>query len=173
MTDHSLASSTPTSKTLAKLIASGFGSGYSPKAPGTIGTIAAVIVWLLAQLCVPGIACSWALVIACTSAGWWAVATYLTHMPPVSDPSEKIDPSWIVIDEWAGMFIALLPCSSSHWPMVVIAFALFRFFDISKVSWVGEAEKLPLSSGIMADDIVAGIFSGIIMFGLTCTGLSL
>jgi phosphatidylglycerophosphatase A len=67
------------------------------------------------------------------------------------------DPQWIVIDEWAGIFIALIGTSPTRLLHILIGFALFRLFDIVKPGPVRWAENLPGALGIMADDIVAGI----------------
>jgi phosphatidylglycerophosphatase A len=77
--------------------------------------------------------------------------------------SNDHDPSYIVIDEWVGQWIALsfLPVSLSYG---LIALALFRFFDISKVGPVGYFEKLPGAIGVMLDDVVAGILTMVIIF---------
>jgi len=81
------------------------------------------------------------------------------------------DSGAIVIDEVAGMWITLLPIAYS--PIhILLAFALFRFFDIVKpwpISWCDK--KLPGALGVMADDVVAGIFSALILGGLINAGI--
>jgi phosphatidylglycerophosphatase A len=67
------------------------------------------------------------------------------------------DPQWIVIDEWAGLFVALIGVDARIFSQVVLAFVLFRIFDISKLGPIRAAERLPGAVGIMADDIVAGM----------------
>jgi phosphatidylglycerophosphatase A len=69
------------------------------------------------------------------------------------------DPQWIVIDEWAGLFVALIGADSTALWQVLLAVVLFRFFDISKVGPIRVAERLPGAVGIMADDVVAGAFA--------------
>ena len=70
-----------------------------------------------------------------------------------------------MIDEWVGQWIALsfLPVSASYG---LIAFVLFRFFDISKFKLVGYIEKLPGAFGVMLDDVVAGILTVLIIFAI-------
>lgn len=71
-------------------------------------------------------------------------------------PGKKAeDPSFVVIDEWAGMLVSILTLPGTPLQLVG-AFALFRFFDISKFGPIGFAERLPGAWGIMADDLVAG-----------------
>jgi phosphatidylglycerophosphatase A len=150
------------------LIASGFGSGYSKKAPGTFGSIAALCFWWLTQQWHQGFITTVLLAACASSLGWWSTQHVLAKDYSSTHSAEnKIDPSWIVIDEWAGMFLALLPCSVTTITLPILAFILFRFFDISKFSLVGRAESLPGSFGIMADDVVAGLFSAAIIFGFT------
>ena len=71
-----------------------------------------------------------------------------------------------MIDEWAGVFVALIGTDVSNWFHVVLAFAAFRLFDITKLGPVSRAEDLPGAFGIMADDIVAGAFALIGMVAL-------
>ena len=144
---------------LSQFIASGLGSGYAPTAPGTVGSSAVVIVWLCVMYLVQGvddpllcleITSLAALVTALV--GYFAVNSLLPHQ-------NTEDPQWIVIDEWAGMLIALIGISPGSLASVLVAFLFFRLFDASKIWLVGQAEKLPGATGIMADDLVAGFFA--------------
>ena len=73
-------------------------------------------------------------------------------------------PQWIVIDEWAGLFIALVGLQPSQWLLVLVAWISFRFFDVSKIGPVGVAERLPGAIGIMGDDVVAGVLAGAVVW---------
>ncbi len=75
----------------------------------------------------------------------------------VSRSLETEDPSEVVVDELAGMWVALL--GTSGWAAGVLAFFLFRFFDIVKPFPVRQAEALPAGWGIMADDVLAGLYA--------------
>jgi len=85
--------------------------------------------------------------------------------------SDDHDPSEIVIDEVAGQWIALLPLSyvawsrgldiTVLWPGWVAAFVLFRLFDITKPGPIGKADRRGDAMGVMLDDVIAGVFSGI------------
>jgi phosphatidylglycerophosphatase A len=136
----------------ASFISSGFCSGYAPKAPGTVGSVAAVCAWLLASWLglLPSMASHIAAALFVIVIGTWATKISL-------DEEGGEDPQWIVIDEWAGIFIALIGTGASNFLHVALAFALFRLFDILKPGPVSKAEELPGAFGIMADDIVAGI----------------
>lgn len=74
------------------------------------------------------------------------------------------DPQWIVIDEWAGLFVALVGIVPTQLTQALMAFTLFRIFDASKIGPVGWAEKLPGQFGIMADDLVAGALASLVVW---------
>ncbi len=141
----------------AHLVALGFGSGLSPMAPGTAGTLWA---WL-AFLCInfvwaPGDA-QWGLIIATTfGLGWWASALTARHMG-VADPGQ------IVIDEVAAFWLVLwLVMPTGFWGQLA-AFVLFRYFDAAKPGPVAWADGLFKGFGwrgglgIMLDDLVAAL----------------
>ena len=75
---------------------------------------------------------------------------------------ENEDPSFVVIDEFVGMWISLLLFDEII--LILISFFLFRFFDITKFLGINKIENLNGSLGIMLDDIVAGIYTLIIVF---------
>lgn len=136
---------------LARWISSGVGSGYAVIAPGTWGSAAAVIFWwlLVAIGAIRSVESQIFIIFITVVVGTAAVGLCVS-----ADASK--DPQWIVIDEWAGMFIALIGLNPSQYLWVFAAFVLFRVFDATKIGPVGWAENLPREFGIMADDIVAG-----------------
>ena len=74
------------------------------------------------------------------------------------------DPSKVVVDEMVGVWIALLAVPADNYiGYMFAAFILFRFFDILKPLGIKQAEKLPSGYGIMADDILSGIYGGIVI----------
>lgn len=82
----------------------------------------------------------------------------------------KKDAPEVIIDEVAGQWLPLLVIPKDQsWPAycawVLLAFVLFRFFDITKIGPIGMAEKIAGGAGVMADDLVAGVFAGIIVLG--------
>lgn len=137
----------------AMAIATWFGAGNLPGAPGTWGSLAAlpcavVIVlvggqWLLALA-----------VLIAFVAGVWASAR-------VAEWHRMRDPGFIVIDEVAGQWLALLPVAFD-WRFYPVAFVLFRFADITKPWPANVLERAPGGVGIMADDIAAGVYAGIL-----------
>ncbi|MDP1622478.1 MAG: phosphatidylglycerophosphatase A [Bacteroidales bacterium] len=138
-----------------KLTASGFGLGYSPVAPGTMGAIGAmgVAILILNYLADPYL---W---LACLS----LVFTILGVVGSNKLQSQwGKDPSRIVIDEMVGMWVSLMWVGSA-WIHFVGAFILFRFFDIVKPLGIRKTEKFPGGWGVMADDILAGFYTNIIL----------
>ena len=145
-----------------KLIATSFGVGFLPVAPGTWGAILAIILWLpLYLLCenpwiIFGV--TLAATVVYTIAGTWA-----------STESEKYwgkDPVVACADETVGQWLTMLPLSwvpQSHWWEILLALALFRFFDIAKPLGIRSMERFPGGWGMMADDILAGIYSAAIL----------
>lgn len=187
-------------------VATGFGSGYLKPAPGTWGSLAALVVWA---------GCMQAL-IACgdmvggtvfTSAGRPA-HPLVTFLPLIGTTfgawawtrlgirastlyAEELgikDPSVIVIDEWAGVWISLIPVAASlpfdaplstlrHWASlaqvgwspwdhlapVIVAFASFRLFDIWKPWPCRQIQDLPGGEGIMVDDVVAALYAALVV----------
>ena len=141
-----------------------FGVGLMRPAPGTWGSLAAlVLAWAIAALVGP-----WGFVlvlIAATVGGWYAVRA------EIAGRADK-DPGEIVIDELAGQWVALLPViiGAAHvhapllalWPGWVSGFLLFRLFDIWKPWLVRRADRMPGASGVMLDDLVAGIFAALV-----------
>lgn len=139
---------------IAALISSGLGSGYARVAPGTCGTVAAVAGWVLLSL--SGVFDEWS-GRAAAAVGIVVLGTFAAKASLDDEGGE--DPQWIVIDEWAGVWIALIAADPSNVYHIIAAFVGFRFFDILKPGPVGLAEDLPDEFGIMGDDIVAGFLA--------------
>jgi len=137
-----------------KILATWFGSGLSPKAPGTCGTIAA----LPFAAAITYFAGPWGLAVASVLVffiGWLASNRYMEISGSGHDPGE------IVIDEVAGVWIALLPAGLNPIGFLV-GFILFRVFDILKpwpIGWLDE--KVGGGLGVMLDDVAAGIVAAI------------
>lgn len=141
---------------LARLVATGFGAGRLPLAPGSWGSLLAVAVaWGLWRWQGP-----WAVLAAsavAAAAGYWALRA-------CGDWASG-DPPEVVIDEIAGQMIACWPAAlmaldpARGWAAWAGSFAAFRFFDILKPGPVRAAERLGGAAGVMADDLVAGTAS--------------
>jgi phosphatidylglycerophosphatase A len=134
-----------------RLIAAGFGIGYTPLAAGTVASAVAVAtgagLWLLSP---------WVLALAALLA---TVGGYLA----VKFAAIEGDPGWVVVDEFAGQWITLLALSRLSVVGLITAFILFRLLDISKLGPVGWADRQHGAFGIMADDVIAGILSAILL----------
>lgn len=141
---------------LWSFIASGFGSGLAPKAPGTFGSLAGLIIGCLLLEFGGHTALFSGLVIA-TLVGTYAIGRL---------PEATQDPGWIVIDEIAGQMLPLLVLSKVTLWGALAAFLLFRLFDIVKLGPVGWADKRKDEYGIMGDDLIAGLLALMVMLFL-------
>lgn len=143
------------------LIGTGFGSGFSPFAPGTAGALLATLIWL-GLSCVVSASWLWGLTLAFvhvfTLLGIWATNRL--------EPYWGEDPSRVVVDEMVGVWIALLAVPVGHVWYALGAFVLFRLFDIFKPLGIRRMEDLPGGIGVMMDDILAGVYSFIILIGI-------
>ncbi len=173
----------------ARWVATGFGSGRLRPAPGTWGSLAALLVWVaLAALVDPPFR-TWALrhgddrlfwtVQALLELLYLALPLGMTALAirasgPVAAAAGEKDPGWIVADEWAGMFTALwsvrlLVPANLHrigqpggWrflALLAIPFLAFRLLDILKPWPCRQLQDLPGGQGIVADDLVAGLYA--------------
>jgi phosphatidylglycerophosphatase A len=141
-------------KWIARWIAAGFGTGYAPVAAGTVASAAATLV---------GAALLWwspfalpAAVLLATFGGLWAVRA----------AQVEGDPGWVVIDEFAGQWIALLGLAAATPLGLVAAFLLFRLLDVTKPGPVGWADRQHGTAGIMADDLIAGALAAGILWAV-------
>lgn len=139
---------------LHKLIATVFGIGYVEKGGGTIAAAVCCIIWLL----IPAgdFTNSWQvlLTIAISVLGVWS--------GNVVEAMWGKDSNKIVIDEFAGMMITLL-FIPVQFKFVLVGLVLFRFFDIAKPLFIKKMELLPEGWGVMADDVLAGLYANILL----------
>ncbi len=144
----------PRLKFFVQMIATGFGAGYSPVAPGSIGTLVGIPVYLLISVL------AWPV-------QFLAVIVLSVFAVYVAGSAEAAlgqkDPARIVIDEIAGLQVALFLIPPSGWHLLA-GYVLFRFFDIVKVFPARLCEsKLPGGYGIVMDDIISGIYANIVL----------
>ncbi|GEK08757.1 phosphatidylglycerophosphatase A [Pseudoalteromonas sp. McH1-7] len=145
-----------------QFLALGFGLGLAKKAPGTVGTFAALPFILLTQSAPVWLQCLVAIVM--TLLGIWLCGKTATDVNVHDHPA-------IVWDEVAGFYITMIGAAIS-WQSLVVGFILFRFFDIFKpgpIRWLDK--RLHGGSGIMLDDVLAGVFSLICVQALFKTGI--
>lgn len=135
-------------------LAFGLGSGASPWAPGTLGTLAAVPLYLLLQPLPSGVYLL--LLLAMFLLGIWLCGS-------VSDDLGMHDHGGIVWDEWVGLLVTLW-LAPPGWGWLLTGFLLFRLFDILKpwpIGWLDR--RLSGGLGIMLDDLVAGVFGFVVI----------
>jgi phosphatidylglycerophosphatase A len=133
-----------------------FGAGFLRPGPGTYGSIAAVLLWFGAihALHPSPLAQTLGTLVA-------AVAVTLIGIPAatiVARESGREDPGHVVIDEVAGQLVALIAIPAD-WKHAAISLVLFRVFDILKPPPIRQLERLPAGTGIMLDDVAAGLFA--------------
>lgn len=138
---------------VSKMIATCGGIGYI-KGGGTIAAIFYTILWLLIRPSVSNMPAQVVLFIVLTVVGV-LVSNWLER-------SWGKDSNKIVIDEVAGMCCTLLFVPHT-WQFALVGLALFRFFDIVKPLFISSAEKLPGGWGVMADDVLAGIYANLLL----------
>jgi phosphatidylglycerophosphatase A len=168
-------------KFFLKMITTFFGVGTSRVAPGTCGSLAAVLVWWLLLYTKPSLLNQYlisffcVLILVLTAVGWGASYLYMKEINNNDDPQE------IVIDEVVGQLISYFLTSvlvavighalkidvTKHikflgFVLTILPFLLFRFYDIKKPLLVGYFDKnFKNAFGVMADDVVGGIFAGL------------
>lgn len=138
---------------LALELATVLSVGRLPWAPGTFGTLAAVPLVVVVQW--GGVAVEWLVFGVVCLVGTWSAEVACRVLG-------RKDPSQVVIDEVAGFLLTML-AAPSGWIWMGIGFCLFRLFDIFKpwpVNWV---ERLPGGWGVMADDLAAGVYAGLVI----------
>ena len=175
-------------------VATGFGSGDLKPAPGTWGSLAALILWcalLITPWYLPGtpgcrlpgrldttivVGIVWLLTPVLVAFGIWSSNL-------VVDETGIKDPGYIVIDEWAGLWIALLPSSlmvggcmylirgwnNPSWILIcpiLVPFLLFRLFDIWKPWPIFKLQSLPRGWGVVVDDLMAGLYAAMVTVAL-------
>jgi phosphatidylglycerophosphatase A len=169
-------------------VATGLGSGWLRPAPGTWGSLAGLAAWCLLSLLLATPFATW--VLTHRAASWLGYRIYAAEILFMAAPlaltwlavraSDRVvretghkDPGYIVIDEWAGMWITLWPVrwevaqnlhrlwAPGGWrwlPALLVPFLVFRLLDIWKPWPVRQIQVLPEGAGIVADDVVAGLY---------------
>ena len=153
---------------LALAIATSLGLGYLPKAPGTWGSLAGILIYGVTLACfssfsrsVVGLRADYQLavvaliVLTLAASGVWSADRAASY-------SGRKDPQFVVIDEVSGQYLAYALCLAPlNWKYLLLGFILFRAFDIWKPFPARQAESLPGGLGIMADDWAAGLYAAL------------
>lgn len=137
-------------------VATAGGAGFLRPGPGTYGSIVAVLLWWgIAHVAhLTGLH----LALLTGAAAALATAVGIPAATRVARESGREDPGHVVIDEVAGQWIALLGFAPT-WKLALLALLLFRAFDIAKPWPIRKLEALPEGTGIMLDDLLAGLFA--------------
>src|SRR2546422_967040 len=137
---------------VALALASAFGVGYIPFAPGTFGSAVGLLVWWLlpASAVAQGVA-----IVAVFALGSWCGGIAERHFG-------RTDPGQVIIDEVMGMLITLF-LNPVGWLGAIGAFLLFRLFDVVKPYPANRLERLPGGVGVMADDGMAAIYANLVL----------
>ncbi len=143
---------------LAVALATWFGCGYFPWGPGTVGSLAALLI-AIALHAYFGMGRLMLLIL-----------TLLLLLPAIWASTRtarligKKDPGSVVVDEVLGEWVTLLGATVLNWKSFLAAFLLFRVFDIWKPWPVRKLEELPEGAGIVADDLAAGLYAALILY---------
>jgi len=150
---------------VAVALATWFGCGFAPVAPGTAGSLGAIAVAILLDCWLH------------PSAYWWAIAAVALSIPAIwaADRTAagvgKKDPGLVVVDEVVGQWITLAALPSLHWVGLAVAFLVFRLLDIVKPWPARRLESLPGGLGIVADDAMAGLYGALVLLAAECFNL--
>ncbi len=136
------------------MLLSFFGTGYAPIAPGTIGTLATL----------PFVYLAWTYSNTALDITLFISTLILSLLCIKNTKLDRKDPSWVVIDEVLGMFLTYIFVSFFKYSLfkLLIIFLTFRLFDIVKPPPVSNIDKMDFPEAIIWDDIVAGIFAGLV-----------
>ncbi|MHC4345356.1 MAG: phosphatidylglycerophosphatase A family protein [Planctomycetota bacterium] len=147
---------------MKRLLASCFGLGRLPVAPGTWGSLPPALAF--GVMCHVGVSQASAAIVMAVLVVVGSVIC-ITCAPAVIRATRRKDPGEVVADEFAGQALTFLVggfgAAVCSWPAAVAGFLLFRGFDIVKPWPIRKFEKLPEGWGVLADDLMAGIYAGI------------
>jgi phosphatidylglycerophosphatase A len=145
---------------IVRFLATGAYLGYAPFAPGTVGSLGcAVLVWFFVPEVTPASSTLAVIVAAITTIAFTALAVWAAGL---AERTFGHDSSRIVIDEYAGFLFSIFLLPRSLY-VFAVAFVLFRALDIVKPFPARRAESLPGGTGIVMDDVVAGIYTNILL----------
>ena len=138
---------------IARMVAIWFGCGYWPWGPGTVGSAAAVLI---------AVALNWS-PFQCAIAALVALPVSVWASGVEAVQSGRKDPGHVVVDEVVGQWIGLAGARALDWQSCLLAFLFFRLFDIWKPPPARQLESLPGGIGIMADDVMAGVYAALVL----------
>ena len=140
----------------AKLFTTLFGLGFTPIAPGTIASAVTIVIWYIYIQILPPHSYAFVLIFI------FILSIYLIDIYTKNHSSD--DPKEVVIDEFIGQSLPLLFIShDSEFFEILLVFVTFRIFDIYKIYPVNLGEKIKGSFGVIADDLIAGLYTIILL----------
>jgi phosphatidylglycerophosphatase A len=155
---------------LAAFVATGFGSGLSPVAPGSAGSVVGLLLGGILSRVLASHTTSLGLALGLLTSGLVVGLVGVFASEPVCRALGAEDPGCVTIDEVSGQLVAcaaipLLPTLRSvpAWAVWLAAFALFRFFDIVKPGPIRRIQDLPGGWGVVVDDVLGGVAAGIVL----------
>jgi phosphatidylglycerophosphatase A len=145
-------------RALARLLGTWFGCGCVPKAPGTVGSLGGLLAagLLYGHPVVAPIGFAVMAALLLRPAVWAADV--------MARESKQDDPQTVVIDEVVGQWLTLAGATVLNWKSWLLGFVLFRLFDIWKPWPVRQLERLSGGLGIVADDVMAGVYGALVLF---------
>ncbi|MGA3209674.1 MAG: phosphatidylglycerophosphatase A [Terriglobales bacterium] len=159
-------SGSPRAPHWAWMVATFFGAGFLRPGPGTWGSLAALGLWWYGARFLPG---EWRPMVA-FAASMITLAVGIPAATRVAQEKGDLDPAFVVIDEFSGQMLAFVAIPL-QWKPVLAAFILFRVFDIVKPPPLRRLERIPGGTGIMLDDIGAGLLALVAMHLLLHFGI--
>lgn len=158
------------------VMATGFGLGRVPGAPGTAGSLASVLLLALLGTWLAGPVLQltyWLVLVGLVPLSFWSTQQALQRW-------KASDPPVVVIDEILGQWVTYaglvlagplgLPVVGARWKYLLVGFILFRAFDVLKPFPIRRSERLPGPSGVVVDDVLAGIYAGLGLLLFAWTG---
>lgn len=143
----------------AWMVGTFFGAGYFPKGPGTAGSVAAILIaWPMMLAGFPSISFT----VLALAALWPSIVA----AGIVAVESGRKDPQIVVVDEVLGQWLTLGGAVRLNWKSMLLALALFRIFDILKPPPIRLIERVPGGAGIVLDDMMAGVYGALVLYGL-------
>ena len=143
-------------KFFSSLVNTCFFIGKSSIAPGTLGSIFALLIWIFFLSSYESRMISLLLV---------TILSYFTISSDLNNSDEK-DPQYIVVDEVVGMWISLLFVPLNDFRIIILAFGIFRLLDIFKPSIIARVQNIDGAIGVLIDDVLCGIITAIIIIGI-------
>jgi phosphatidylglycerophosphatase A len=143
---------------LATAIATWFGCGYSPVAPGTVGSLAGLVLAMGANAFLAAGPVHFVI------GGVALIAPAVWAADRLASSISKKDPGLVVVDEVVGQWITLAGATHLNWKSWSLAFLLFRIMDILKPPPARQLEALHGGTGIVADDAMAGVYAALVLY---------